>query len=186
MGIYFGRHWPAGVPWCRDDTATARCQVAPLTHHPGLQQVLAPGSSPDQVQGWRAAWLPKLPLVPSFHLLPAKFWNLFHIMNMSGVCAPVYMCLRSMSVSTVTYQCLQSHVCIRVWCKKWNQSCMSQLLQLFQATLTIRITVLFVTMSSPPRESSQPKNCGNIRKVNWNSFSILRIHPTAETYILSH
>ena len=137
---------------------------------------LPPGSSgPDQVQGWRAAWLPKLPLVPSFHLLPAKFWNLFHIMNMSGVCAPVYMCLRSMTVSTVTYQCLQSHVCIRVWCKKWNQSCMSQLLQLFQATLTIRITVWFVTMSSPPLESSQPKNCGNIRKVNWNSFSISSI-----------
>ena len=189
MGIYFGRtHFhPPMSPRCRDATDHTGCQVAPHSLHPGLQ-VLAPGSGPDQVQGWRAAWLPKLPLVPSFHLLPAKFWNLFHIMNMSEVCPPVYIvpwhgsCLRSITVSK-----LLSFVCIRV-CKKWNQCCISQLFQFFQATLTIRITALFVTMSSPPPESSQPKNCGNIQKVNWNSFPILNIQsiPSAESYILSH
>ena len=112
MGIYFGRHTaqsPASGQMSQmsppvqagADTDHVGCQVAPHSRHPGLQQVLAPGSGPDQVQGWRAAWLPKLPLVPSFHLLPAKFWNLFHIMNMSGVCPPVYTgsCLRSITAS---------------------------------------------------------------------------------------
>ena len=114
MGIYFGRHTaqsPASGQMSQmsppvqagADTDHVGCQVAPHSRHPGLQQVLAPGSGPDQVQGWRAAWLPKLPLVPSFHLLPAKFWNLFHIMNMSGVCPPVYIGPVTGLVSEVYY-----------------------------------------------------------------------------------
>ena len=40
-----------------------------------------------------------------------------------------------------------------------------------QVTRTIRTTGSSATMSSPPRESSLPKNCGNIRKVISNSPS---------------
>lgn len=127
MGIYFGRHTaqplvqmsPRVSPDAPDVmTLTMLAAKSRLTlATPGTNRSWLPPdfSVPDQVQGRRAAWLPKLPLVPSFHLLPAKFWNLFHIMNMSGVCAPVYIgpytqgsCLRSVTVSTVIclYPCL--------------------------------------------------------------------------------
>ena len=49
--------------------------------------------------------------------------------------------------------------------KNQNQCCISQLFQLLQVTLIIRITVLFVMMSLRLQESSQPKNFGNIQKV---------------------
>lgn len=184
MGIYFGRHTAQPLvqmsrPRCTrcDDTDHVGCQVAPHSRHPGHQQVLAPSWL---LRPWPSSRLESslaAQVAPSAKFSPPsgqilKFiphyeyvWSLCPCLHWPLVRARVW----------GLWQCLQSHVCIRVCWKKWNQSCMSQLLQLFQATLTIRITVWFVTMSSLPLESSQPKNCGNIRKVNWNSFSISSI-----------
>ena len=111
-------------------------------------------------------------LVASFHLLLAKFWNLFDRMNTSLVYCNVWcLVLESVTMSTSLILCL-----IIVWTDYQHQpfslnaqQCRSPHLQV---TLTTRITESSVTMWSRPQESSPPKNFGNTQKVSRAAHSL--------------